>query len=100
MRAPYSPEQIARLTRKGGATYPNPTTCKSRRRVPGTAPAARVGSRRWRPTRPICRPTKGGASGASKIIGTDYWFAGPGRATRKPVGRGDPRTPSPEGGIA
>lgn len=76
-------------------------------RGPGTArrfakptPEARVGQRRWSPIQPICRPTKGGARGAGKIIGTDYWLAGPGRATRKPVGRGVPRTPSPEGGIA
>jgi hypothetical protein len=76
-------------------------------RGPGTAsrfakpaPEARVGQRRWSPIQPIYRPTKGGAAGAGKIIGTDYWLAGPGRATRKPVGRGVPRTPSPEGGIA
>ena len=48
----------------------------------------------------LYRPTKGGAAGAGKIIETDYWFAVPGQATRKPVGRGDPRTPSARRAIA
>jgi len=53
----------------------------------------------WSPIHPLYRPTKGGAAGAGKIIGTDYSLAGPGQATRKTVGRGGPRTPSTQEGI-
>jgi hypothetical protein len=45
------------------------------------------------PLSTVCRPPKGGAEGASKTLVTDYRFAGPGSATRKPVGWGEPQTP-------
>lgn len=41
----------------------------------------------------FCRSAQRGIEGAGKTIGTDYRFAGPGRATRKPVGKGRPSTP-------
>lgn len=45
------------------------------------------------PQEGFCRPAKRGAEGAGKTLVTDYRFAGPGCATRKPVGRGEPQTP-------
>lgn len=46
-----------------------------------------------RPPRPLFRPAKRGAEGASKTVVTDYRIAGPGCATRNPVGWGAPQTP-------
>lgn len=41
----------------------------------------------------LCRLAKPGAMGAGKTLVTDYRFAGPGCATRKPIGWGKPQTP-------
>lgn len=45
------------------------------------------------PRRPLYRPAKRGAEGAGKTVVTDYRIAGPGCATRNPVGWGEPQTP-------
>jgi len=60
-----------------------------RKRLAGEVP-------RW----PVCWPVKRGAKGAGKILVTDYRFAGPGFATRKPVGWGGPHTPAVGGASA
>ena len=39
-------------------------------------------------------PEIGAFGAADKLIETDYWFTGPGKATHKLVGRGQPRTPA------
>lgn len=44
-------------------------------------------------------PRKGAIGFADKTIETDYWIAGPGDATRNPVGRGQPQTPAHEGSL-
>lgn len=43
--------------------------------------------------RPLCRPAMRGAEGPGKTVVTDYRIAGPGSATRNPVGWGKPQTP-------
>lgn len=63
-------------------------------------PEGWVGRHRRNTVHALYQPTKGGAAGAGKIIETDYSLAGPGRATRKTVGRGAPRTPSARRAIA
>lgn len=47
----------------------------------------------WAQRRPLCRPAQRGAEGAGKTVVTDYRFTGPGYATRKPIGWGEPQTP-------
>ena len=100
MRTIHDARQTAGTVSGWSPAYLIPRDQRIARRCARPTPQGCAGRPGWTTIQPLYRPTKGGAAGAGKIIGTDYWLAGPGRATRKPVGRGVPRTPSPEGGIA
>lgn len=52
------------------------------------------------PAKLVCRSAQRGTGGAGKTIVTDYMFAGPGCATRKLVGRGQPQAPAPTRSVA
>lgn len=49
---------------------------------------------------PFCRRATRGAEGAGKTLVTDYRFVGPGCATHKLVGWGQPQTPPAPAGAA
>ena len=100
MRTIHDARQTAGTTGGCSSPYLVPRDQTVARRSAKPTPQGCAGRHGWTTIQPLYRPSKGGAAGAGKIIGTDYWFVGPGQATRKPVGRGVPRTPSPKGGIA